>query len=133
MAPTAKGASTIKRLATEKARWKQRSFLLVGAVTCKKFPNIPSIVNPFFTAMQHSGLNNKKKRGWMNQYHTGAGNGSAHICYLSPRGHYYVAQGELDTRYARHAELITRYQPSMTGKMTGNLSQLELAKRASRS
>lgn len=57
---------------------------------------------------------------------------STEICYLSPRGHYYVAKGELDARYARHAQLITRYQPSATGKLSGAPSQFELAKRASR-
>lgn len=66
----------------------------------------------------------------MNHYHgmTTGSTASAEICYLSPRGHYYVAKGELDTRYARHAQLITRYQPGQTGKFAP--SQFELAKRA---
>ncbi len=54
-------------------------------------------------------------------------NVSDEICYLSPRGHYYVAKGELDTGFARHAQFITRYQANSSGKA---LSQLELAKRA---
>ena len=68
----------------------------------------------------------------MNHYHTGAASNAAkNNGYLSPRGHYYVAQGEIDTRYARHAELMNRYQPSMG--MSANLSQFELAKQGRRS
>lgn len=73
----------------------------------------------------------------MNHYHTTANttniSGSAEICYISPRGHYYVAKHGLDTRFVRNVQLVNRYQAAFAaGKMsTETLSQLEsLTKRA---
>jgi hypothetical protein len=54
------------------------------------------------------------------------------ICYISPKGHYYVAKGNADGRFVRDSHLITRYQAAFAkGKLTAEtLARLEsLAKR----